>query len=126
MIQPVSGTNLFYINVSLLAVENLNLGAEYGNYYDVTHSAAVENYFTATVSYSFPDEKTGNSLAFSDDLFYFVPASGTSVIQEYFSTVYTFSQVFSAADVILDLDVDYANNYPGTDSTSPGTLTASA
>jgi len=124
LVRP-SGSNLYYVNVSLLAVENLNLGAEYGNYYDVAHSSAVENYFTGTVSYSFPDEKTGNSLTFSDDLFYFVPASGTSVIQEYFSTVYTLSQVFSAADVLLDLDVDYANNYPGTDSTSPGTLTAS-
>ncbi len=124
LIHP-SGANLFYVNVSLLAVENLSLGAEYGNYYDVAQSAAVENYVTGTVSYSFPDEKTGNSLAFSDDLFYFIPASGTSVIQEYFSTNYTFSEVFSAADVILDMDLDYANNYPGIDSTSPGTLTAS-
>lgn len=80
---------------------------------------------TATVSYVFPNEKTGDSLTFSDDLFYFVPASGTSVIQEYFTTFYTFSQAFSGADLILDLDLNYANNYPGTDSSSPGILTAS-
>ncbi len=123
LVQP-SGANLYYANISLLAVQNLNLGAEYGNYYNVGSSTAVENYVTATVSYTSTDEKTGNSLAFSDDLFYFLPASGTNVIQEYFSTNYTFSQVFSAADVILDMDVNYANNYPGIDSTSPGTLTA--
>ncbi len=124
LVQP-SGANLYYVNVSLLAVQNLNLGAEYGNYYNVGSSTAVENYATGTVSYTSTDEKTGNSVTFSDDLFYFIPASGTSVIQEYFSTNYTFSQVFSAADVILDMDVNYANNYPGVDSTSPGTLTDS-
>ncbi len=124
LVQP-SGANLYYANVSLLAVTNLSLGAEYGNYYNVGTSTAVENYVTGTVSYTSTDEKTGNSVTFSDDLFYFLPVSGTDVIQEYFSTNYTFSQVFSAADVILDMDVDYANNYPGIDSTSPGTLTAS-
>ena len=124
LVQPARGTNLGYLNVALLAVKNLTLGAEYGNYFDVSDSSAVENYGTATVSYVFPNEKTGDSLTFSDDLFYFVPASGTSVIQEYFTTFYTFSQAFSGADLILDLDLNYANNYPGTDSTSPGTLTA--
>ena len=123
LIQP-SGSNLYYANISLLAVTNLTLGAEYGNYYDVAHSAAVENYVTGTVSYTSTDEKTGNSYTVSNDVFYFMPTSGTNVVQEYFSTNYTFSQVFSAADLILDMDVDYANNYPGVDSTSPGTLTA--
>jgi hypothetical protein len=125
LVQPNLGTNLAYLNFSLLAVKNLTLGAEYGNYFNVSNSSAVENYGTATVSYVFPNEKTGDSLTFSDDLFYFVPASRTSVIQEYFTTFYTFSQAFSGADLILDLDLNYANNYPGTDSTSPGTLTAS-
>ena len=124
LVQPGLGTNLAYLNVSLLSVKNLTLGAEYGNYYDVSDSSLVENYGSATLSYVFPNEKTGDSLTFSDDVFYFIPASGTSVIQEYFSTFYTFSQAFSGADLILDLDLNYANNYPGTDSTSPGTLTA--
>jgi hypothetical protein len=125
LIQPNSGTNLAYINISLLRVENLTLGAEYGNYTNVTSASAVENYLTGTVSYTFPNEQTGNSLTFSDDLFYFIPASGTNVIQEYFSTNYTFSQVFSGADVILDMDVNYANNYPGVDSTNANSLVAS-
>jgi hypothetical protein len=124
LIQPTSGTNLYYVNVSLLAVKNLSLGSEYGNYFNVSTSSPLENYFSGTVSYSIPDEKTGNSLTFSDDIFYFVAATGTNVIQEYFTTVYTFSQVFSGADVLFDLDVDYANNYPGIDSTSPGNLVA--
>jgi len=119
LIQPNSGTNLAYINVSLLSVENLTIGAEYGNYTNVTIASLVENYITGTVAYSFPNEQTGNSLNFADDLFYFIPASGTGVIQEYFSTNYTFSQVFSGADLILDMDVNYANNYPtGSDTVS--------
>ena len=132
LIQPNSGINLAYINVSLLSVENLTIGAEYGNYTNVNSLAPVENYISATVSYSFPNEETGNSLNFADDLFYFIPASGTSVIQEYFSTNYTFSQVFSGADVILDMDVNYANNYPTgsntvgmPDSTNANSLVAS-
>jgi len=125
LIQPSSGTNLAYINISLLSVENLTIGAEYGNYTNVISASAVENYVTGTVSYTFPNEDTGNSLTFADDLFYFIPASGTGVIQEYFSTNYTFSQVFSGADVILDMDVNYANNYPGVDSTNANSLVAS-
>jgi hypothetical protein len=124
LVQPAAGTNLFYANASLLSVENLVLGAEFGNYYSVANSASVENYLTGTVSYSFPDEKTGDSLSLSDDVFYYIPTSGPSVVQEYFSSAYTFSQAFSAADLILDLDANYANNYPNKDSSSSGTLAA--
>ena len=119
LIQPDSGVNLFYANASLLNVENLTIGGEFGNYYDVAHSSQVENYLTGTVSYSFPDEKTGDSLTFSDDVFFFLPASGNAVVQEYFSTAYAFSQAFSAADLILDLDVNYASNYPSASDTNP-------
>jgi|GEM_PF-2884736 hypothetical protein len=125
LVQPAAGTNLFYANASLTSVENLALGAEFGNYYNITSSKSVENYATATVSYTIPNEKSGDSLTFSDDVFFFAADSGTSVIQEFFSTAYTFAQAFSAGDLILDLDANYANNYPATDSSSPGTLTSS-
>jgi hypothetical protein len=131
LVQPNSGINLAYLNISLLSVENLTIGAEYGNYTNVVSASPVENYITGTIAYSFPDEESGNSLNFSDDIFLFIPTSGTDVIQEYFSTNYTFSQVFSGADVILDMDVNYANNYPtgsatlAPDSTNANSLVAS-
>ena len=125
LVQPNSGTNLAYLNVSLLNMTNLAIGAEYGNYTNVVSRSPVENYVSGTISYTVPFEESGNSLNFADDLFYFIPVSGTSVIQEYFTTAYTFSQVFSGADVILDVDVNYANNYPAVDSTNVNSLVAS-
>ena len=125
LVQPSAGTNLAYVNVSLLSLTNLTIGAEYGNYANVVSRSVVENYVTATVSYTIPFEESGDSLNFADDLFSFIAASGTDVIQEYLSVFYTFSQLFSGADLSLDMDADYANNYPGVNSTNANSLVAS-
>ena len=125
LIQPKSGVNLAYLNVTLISVKNLTLGAEYGNYTNVSSDSSVENYVSGTANYTIPYEESGDSLNFSDDFFCFIPQSGTSVVQEYFSVNYTFSQLFSAADLVLDMDVNYANNYPQMDSTNANLLVAS-
>ena len=57
-------------------------------------------------------------------IFYFVGASGTNVIQEFFSAYYTFSHAFAGADLVFDLDVNYANNNPLVDSTNATSLIA--
>ncbi len=124
LVQVHSGTNLLFVNATLMTIPNLTVGAEYGNYTDVNTSSSVENYVTGTANYTLTNEESGNSFTLADDVFYFMPASGTSVVQEDFSTYYTFSQAFSAADFIIDMDVDYANNYPGVDSTNANSLVA--